>query len=48
MKKLNFIIIIRYKIPRFSSVGPFFEKVGEGSKKFPPEAEIFSIKVAPY
>ena len=50
MKKPNFIITIRYEIPTFSSVGPFFEEGGEGSRKFRPEAEIlgiFSIEVAP-
>ena len=49
-KKPNFRITIRYEIPTFSSVGPFFEG-GEGSRKFRPEAEIFgifSIEVAPY
>ena len=39
-KKPNFIITIRYEIPTFSSVGPFFK---EGSRKFWPEAEILSI-----
>ena len=29
-KKPNFIITIRYEIPTFSSVGPFFEEGGEG------------------
>ena len=29
-KKLNFIITIRYEIPTFSSVGPFFKEGGEG------------------
>ena len=50
LNKLNFIITIRYEIPTFSSVGPFFEEGGEGSIKFWPEAEIlgiFSIEVAP-
>ena len=50
LKKTNFTITIRYKIPSFSSVGPFFEE-GRGSRKFRPEAEIlgiFSIEVAPY
>ena len=49
-KKPNFIITIRYEIQTFSSVGPFFEKGGRGSRKFWPEAEIFgifSIEVAP-
>ena len=49
--KPNFIITIRYEIPTFPSVGPFFEEGGEGSRKFRPEAEIlgiFSIEVAPY
>ena len=49
-KKPNFIITIRYEIPMFSSVGPFFEERGRGSRKFQPEAEIlviFSIEVAP-
>ena len=49
-KKLNFIITIRYEIPTFSSVGPFFKEGGRGSRKFRPEAEIlgiFSIEVAP-
>ena len=51
LKELNFIITIRYKIPTFSSVGPFFKEGGRGSRKFRPEAEIlviFSIEVAPY
>ena len=43
LKKPNFIITIRYEIPTFSSVGPFFEEGGEGSRKFRPEAEIFGI-----
>ena len=30
LKKPNFIITIRYEIPTFSSVGPFFEEGGEG------------------
>ena len=30
LKKTSFIITIRYKIPTFSSVGPFFEEGGEG------------------
>ena len=50
LKKPNFIITIRYEIPTFSSVGPFFEEGGRGSRKFRPEAEIlgiFSIEVAP-
>ena len=42
MKK-KFIITIRYEIPMFSSVGPFFEEGGRGSRKFRPEAEIFGI-----
>ena len=49
-KKPNFIITIRYKIPTFVSVGPFFEEGGRGSRKFRREAEIlgiFSIEVAP-
>ena len=41
-KKPNFIITIRYKIPIFLSVGPFFEEGGRESRKFRPEAEIFS------
>ena len=48
LKKTNFIITIRYEIPSFSSVGPFFEE-GRGSRKFRPEAEIlgiFSFEVA--
>ena len=50
MKKPNFISTIRYEIPTFLSVGPFFEEGGRGSIKFRPEAEIFrifSIEVAP-
>ena len=50
MKKQNFIITIRYEIPTFSSVGPYFKEGGRGSRKFLPEAEIFgifSIEVAP-
>ena len=50
-KKPNFRITIRYEIPTFSSVGPFFEEGGGGgSRKFRPEAEIlgiFSIEAAP-
>ena len=49
-KKTNFIITIRYEILTFSSVGPFFEEWGRGSRKFWPEAEIlgiFSFEVAP-
>ena len=48
LKKTNFIITIRYEIPSFSSVGPFFQE-GRRSRKFRPEAEIlviFSIDVA--
>ena len=47
-KKTNFIITIRYEIPSFLSVGPFFKE--GGSRKFRPEAKIlgiFSIEVAP-
>ena len=33
LKKPNFIITIRYEIPTFSSVGPFFEEGGEGVYK---------------
>ena len=50
MKKPNFIITIRYEIPTFSSVEPFFKEGRRGSIKFRPEAEIFgtfSIEVAP-
>ena len=50
MKKPNFIITIRYEIPMFSLVGPFFKEGGRGSIKFRPEVEIFrifSIKVTP-
>ena len=32
-KKLNFIITIRYEIPTFSSVGPFFEEGGKISAR---------------
>ena len=49
-EKPNFIITIRYEMPTFSSVGPFFEEGGRGSRKFWPEAEIleiFSIEVTP-
>ena len=49
-EKPNFIITIRYKIPTFSLIGPFFEEGGRGSRKFWQEAEIlgiFSIEVAP-
>ena len=41
--KKNFIITIRYEIPTFLSVGPFFEEGGRGSRKFRPEAEILGI-----
>ena len=37
LKKLNFIITIRYEIPTFSSVGPFLKRGGRGSRKFWPE-----------
>ena len=50
-KEPNFIITIRYKIPTFSSVGPFLEGGLRGSRKFRPDAEIlgiFSIEVTPY
>ena len=30
-KKLNFIITIRYEIPTFLLVGPFFDEGGRGS-----------------
>ena len=33
-KKPNFIITIRYEIPTFSSVGPFFEEGGGGLENF--------------
>ena len=33
LEKLNFKITIRYEIPTFSSVGPFFEEGGEGVQK---------------
>ena len=39
-KKMNFIITIRYRIPTFLLVGPFFEEGGSGSGKFRTEAEI--------
>ena len=42
-KKPNFIITIRDEIPTFSSVGPFFEEGGRGSRKFRPIAEILGI-----
>ena len=48
--KKQTLFTIRYEIPTFSSVGPFFEEGGRGSRKFRPEAEIlgiFSIEVAP-
>ena len=51
LKKPNFTITIRYEIPTFSSVEPFFEEGGRGSRKVRPETElfgIFSIEVAPY
>ena len=50
LKKPNFTITIRYEIPTFSSVEPFFEEGGRGSRKVRPETElfgIFSIEVAP-
>ena len=31
---MKFIITIRYKIPMFSSVGPFFEEGGGGPENF--------------
>ena len=42
-KKPNFIITIRYEIPTFSLVGPFFQRGGRGTIKFRPEAEILGI-----
>ena len=33
-KKTSFIITIRYKIPTFSSVGPFFKEEGGGLENF--------------
>ena len=47
--KKPFVITIRYKIPTFSSVVPFFDEGGRGTRKF-WQAEIlgiFSIEVAP-
>ena len=47
--KKQTLFTIRYEIPTFSSVGPFFEE-GGGDLIFRPEAEIlgiFSIEVAP-
>ena len=41
LKRMNLIITIRFKIPTFSSVEPFFED-GLGLKKFRPEFEIKS------
>ena len=49
-KKPNFIITIRYEIPTFLSVGPFFKEGWRGTRKFWPKAEsygIFSIEVTP-
>ena len=49
-KKTNFMITIRYKIPKFLLVGTFFEEGGRGYIKFWLEAEIlgiFLIEVAP-
>ena len=40
LKKTNFTITIRYKIPSFSSEGPFSKR---GVGKFRPEAEILGI-----
>ena len=33
-KKLNFIFTIRYEIPTFLSVGPFFKEGGGGLENF--------------
>ena len=45
LKKMNFIITFRYEIPMFSSVGPFFEEGGRGSRKFRPEAELGFVQL---
>ena len=34
LKKLYFIITIRYEIPTFSSIGPFFDEGGGGLENF--------------
>ena len=34
LKKTNFIITIRYEIPTFSLVGPFFKEGGGGPENF--------------
>ena len=50
-KKPNFIITIRYEIPTFSLVGPFFEEGGGGLGNFGQKLKFlgfFSIEVAPY
>ena len=49
MKKTNFIITIKYEIPMFLLVEPFFDEGGRGSRKFWQQPEIFwifSIEVA--
>ena len=51
MKKTNFILTIRYEIPTFLSVGPFFKEGGGGLENFGQKLNlfwIFSIEVAPY
>ena len=50
LKKPNFIITIKYEIPTFSSVVPFFEEGGRGSRKFWPEGNFvatFGVKQHP-
>ena len=50
LKKLNFIITIRYKILTFSSVGPLSEEGGGGLENFGQKLKLFRfflIEVTP-
>ena len=42
-EKPNFIITIRYEIPTFSSVGPFFEEGGGGLENFGQKLRFLGI-----
>ena len=46
MEKTNFVITIRYEIPMFSSVWPFFEEGGGGLKNF-DQILSFRAKIMP-
>ena len=43
LKKPNFIITIRYEIPTFSSVGPFFKEGGGGRENFGQKLKFFGF-----